>query len=192
MGVFVDLSSSQVFSGDAEGDTIAGFENVTGSPQNDTLVGDIGANRMSGGTGNDSRFGNGGNDVIVGSVGADFLFGDLGRDELTGGTGADRFAFTSTTQSGKTAATRDVIHDFHHSEGDKLVLDIDGNAGKTGFQALSFIGTHAFTAPGQVRSFLEGDHTVLEVNTVGNWGADMQLQLDHHVGLVASDFVFAA
>ena len=71
-------------------------------------------------------------------------------------------------------------------------FDIEGNAGKTGFQTLSFIGTHAFTAPGQVRSFLEGDHTVVEANTAGTSGADMQLQLDHHVSLVASDFIFAA
>jgi hypothetical protein len=36
------------------------------------------------------------------------------------------------------------------------------------------------------------NHTVVEVNTAGTSGADMQLQLDHHVSLVASDFIFAA
>ena len=94
------------------GRPITGFENVIGSAQGDELRGDGGANSLSGGAGND------------------FLFGGLGRDELTGGTGADRFGFFSTTESGKTAATRDVIHDFHHGEGDRLALAIDANVGK--------------------------------------------------------------
>ena len=170
----MNLATGQASGGDAAGrHDRAASRTLIGSAFGDGCSGDGGANMLSGGGGDD------------------LLFGDLGRDELTGGTGADRFKFIHTTESGKTATTRDVIHDFHHGEGDKLVLDIDGNAGKTGFQTLSFIGTHAFTAPGQVRSFLEGDHTVVEVNTAGTSGADMQLQLDHHVSLVA-DFIFAA
>ena len=134
-------------------------------------------------------FGGGGH--LSGGAGGDILIGGRGRDELTGGTGADRFQFTSTTESGKTAATRDVIHDFNHGEGDLLDLLFDANAGKAGMQILSFIGTKAFTAPGQLRFFFEGDHTVLEVNTAGNAGAEMQIQLDHHVSLVKGDFIFA-
>jgi Ca2+-binding RTX toxin-like protein len=174
VGLDVSLTGSQALGGDAQGDTMAGFENLTGSGFADGLSGDGNANKLSGGGGND------------------LLFGGLGRDELSGGAGADRFNFFHTTESGKTATTRDVVHDFHHGEGDKLVLDIDGNTGRTGFQALSFIGTHAFTAAGQVREFLEGDHTVVEANTSGTSGAEMQLQLDHHLSLVTSDFIFAA
>ena len=59
-------------------------------------------------------------------------------------------------------------------------------------QTLSFIGAKAFTAPGQVRAFFEGDHTVVEVNTAGNSGAEMQIQLDHHVNLAKGDFIFDA
>jgi hypothetical protein len=73
----------------------------------------------------------------------------------------------------------------------RLALVIDGDAGRSGFQTLSFIGTKALTAPGQVRFFFEGNHTVVEVNTAGTGGAEMQLQLDGHVGLVAGDFLFA-
>jgi Ca2+-binding RTX toxin-like protein len=172
--VFVNLvPGRQVSGGDAEGDTIMEFENIIGSAQSDSLIGDAGANRLSGG------------------AGRDFLSGELGRDELTGGKGADLFGYRSTGESGKTAATRDVIHDFNHGEGDRLFLIIDGDAAKPGFQTLSFIGTKAFTAPGQVRAFFEGDHTVVEVNTAGKSGAEMQLQLDHHVNLTNSDFVFA-
>jgi hypothetical protein len=33
---------------------------------------------------------------------------------------------------------------------------------------------------------------VVEINTAGSSGAEAQLQLDHHVSLVANDFSFAA
>ena len=258
--VFVSLNGNHADGGDAFGDTISGFENVIGSNQGDTLVGDAGANSLSGGGGDDAVFGSGGSDVIAGGVGADQLnggdgidtldysgsaagvrvnlvtgevsggdaqgdtiggfenvigsaqgdtlqgdggannlfggagndvmIGGLGRDQLTGGKGGDLFAFHSTTESGNTAATRDVIHDFNHAEGDRLFLIIDADASKPGFQPLNFIGNKAFTAPGQVRSFLEGNHTVVEVNTTGHSGAEMQIQLDHHVHLAKSDFAF--
>ena len=87
--------------------------------------------------------------------------------------------------SGRTGATGDLIHDFHHAEGDKLVLPFDG-ADTSGYQALRFIGTHAFTAPGQVTQFFEGDHTVVEVNTAGSSAAEIQIQLIHQISLVGA------
>jgi serralysin len=190
-GVFVSLLENQLSGGDAESDTITGFENVVGSAQTDTLVGDAGANRLSGGAGDDALYGLGGNDVLAGGGGADFLYAGLGRDEFTGGEGADRFRFSFTNESGKMAATRDVIHDFKHGEGDHLDFSqLDASTSRAGDQDPIFIGQKAFTAEGQVRFFFEGDHTVVEVNTTGNSGADMQLRLDGHLSLVKADFFF--
>jgi hypothetical protein len=62
------------------------------------------------------------------------------------------------------------------------------STGHGGKQNLTFIGNKAFTAEGQVRSSFEGDHTVVEVNTTGTHGAEMQIQLDHHVSLAKADF----
>jgi Ca2+-binding RTX toxin-like protein len=170
-GALINIGDDPALS-DATGDTISGFENVTGSAKSDGLIGGDGANKLSGGGG------------------ADGLQGGLGRDELTGGGGADQFFYGSTAESGVMAATRDLVRDFRHADGDRLVLNIDTDPDQPGEQQLSFVGQGGFTAAGQARFFFEGDHTVVAVNTVGTSGAEMQIQLDGHVGLVASDFIF--
>ena len=106
--------------------------------------------------------------------------GGLSQDELTGGAGADRFFYGKTAESGVTAATRDLICDFRHADGDALFLNIDTNPNQPDDQPPSFIGTKAFTAAGQARFFFEGDHTVVAVNTVGTSGAEMQIELAGH------------
>lgn len=184
-GVFVDLAANKAGAfvvigepgpgvSDAAGDTISGFENVTGSARRDVLIGSDAANRLSGGAGDDG------------------VAGGLGQDELTGGTGADDFGYHQTAQSGVTAVTRDLIRDFRHADGDTLELIFDADPNKAGIQELKFIGLSGFTAAGQARFFFEGDHTVVAVNTVGSSGAEMQIQLDGHVNLVSSDFVFSS
>ncbi|NEJ60775.1 type I secretion C-terminal target domain-containing protein [Rhizobium leguminosarum] len=52
-------------------DTIVGFENLTGSAQNDTLTGNVGANVIDGGNGNDVIEGGAGNDTLTGGMGTD-------------------------------------------------------------------------------------------------------------------------
>jgi Ca2+-binding RTX toxin-like protein len=157
---------------DSSDDTFSGFERVIGSGSGDWLEGDGGANRLSGGAGDD------------------VLRGGLGRDELTGGAGADRFRYYSTGESGATAATRDVVRDFRRGEDHLDLSQMDASAGRAGDQDPTFIGQKAFTAEGQVRFFFEGDHTVVEVNTSGTSGAEMQIQLDGQVQLAAFDFFF--
>jgi Ca2+-binding RTX toxin-like protein len=172
-GIVADLVAGRVGTGDFPGDTITGFERVIGSAFGDRLLGDDGANGL------------------IGGAGTDLLQGGLGRDELTGGTGADQFRFSFTTESGVTAATCDVIHDFKHGEGDHLDFSqMDASTSRAGDQDPTFIGQKAFTAEGQVRFFFENDHTVVEVNTTGNSGAEMQIQLDGRVQLAAADFFF--
>ena len=157
---------------DAEGDTIKGFENLIGSRGDNSVAGSAVANTLSLGDGDDSMFGQG------------------GRDELTGGAGADGFQYVQAADSGLTAATRDVIHDFSQAQLDQLDLhNFDADTGTPGEQTFSFVGGDGFSAPGQVRFFLEGDHTVVALNTAGSSGAESTIQLDGHVTLVAGDFL---
>ena len=54
-----------------------------------TINGNEGNNRLTGGSGNDVINGNGGNDRLNGGSGADILNGGAGKDELNGGSGND-------------------------------------------------------------------------------------------------------
>ncbi|SDE66629.1 M10 family metallopeptidase C-terminal domain-containing protein, partial [Ruegeria marina] len=65
-GIAVRLWNNTASGGEAEGDTISGFENITGGSGNDTLTGDSAAN------------------VLVGNAGNDFLFAVNGNDDLQG------------------------------------------------------------------------------------------------------------
>jgi Ca2+-binding RTX toxin-like protein len=69
-GVNVNLASGVVSGGDADGDLIANFENLTGSGFNDVLVGDSADNRIDGGAGNDRLTGGGGADDLSGGAGS--------------------------------------------------------------------------------------------------------------------------
>src|SRR3546814_17659561 len=54
-GVTVDLTTGTGLGGDAQGDTLSGIENLTGSNYDDTLTGDGGTNSLTGGNGNEAR-----------------------------------------------------------------------------------------------------------------------------------------
>ena len=78
--VNVDLTSSLVSGGNADGDTISGFENV-----------------------NDTTF----DDVIVGNAKNNRLYSSSGNDALTGGAGADTFAVNIAAGATGTVRIRD-------------------------------------------------------------------------------------
>ncbi|MCB1454859.1 MAG: hypothetical protein KDJ51_00945, partial [Nitratireductor sp.] len=65
-GVTVYLASNTVSGGDADGDTVTGFENVSGSSHVDFLFGDANANTVSGNNGADWLYGGGGDDTMNG------------------------------------------------------------------------------------------------------------------------------
>jgi Ca2+-binding RTX toxin-like protein len=75
--VTVDLGAGT----SSSGDSLAGFEDVLGSPDGDTLVGDDGSNRL---------YGYIGDDVLTGLAGDDILAGGRGVDAADGGDGTDR------------------------------------------------------------------------------------------------------
>jgi Ca2+-binding RTX toxin-like protein len=70
-GVTVDLAAGTGSGGDAEGDTLDGIENLSGSGGADVLRGDSGANKLDGGAGNDLLEGRGGADALIGGAGID-------------------------------------------------------------------------------------------------------------------------
>ena len=100
-GVTVDLVAGAGTGGDAQGDTLANIENVTGSNYDDMLTGDGNDNVLSGGYGNDTLTGGAGEDVFVLADGfgtdviTDFDTGDSDGD----GTFNDRLDVTHLTDS---------------------------------------------------------------------------------------------
>ena len=70
-GVTVSLLTGLGAGGDAQGDTLGGIENITGSAQADTLTGDGAANTLDGGSGNDTLIGGAGADTLIGGPGTD-------------------------------------------------------------------------------------------------------------------------
>jgi len=87
-GVTVNLATNVNTGGDAQGDSLTGIENVTGSNYNDALTGDSNDNTLTGGAGNDT---------LVGGAGNDTLIGGAGNDTLVGGTGIDTADYSSAT-----------------------------------------------------------------------------------------------
>ena len=90
-GITIDLAAGTSVGGDAQGDTLSGIENLTGSNYDDVLTGDAGANVLNAGTGNDYADGGVGNDIIYGGDGNDTLTGNYGTDQMYGEAGNDTF-----------------------------------------------------------------------------------------------------
>jgi hypothetical protein len=76
LAVTVDLRAGT----SSSGDTLSGFEDVFGSPHDDTLIGDGGSNRLYGWLGDDVLNGRAGNDRLAGNGGADEADGGVGND----------------------------------------------------------------------------------------------------------------
>lgn len=170
--------------------------NLTGNSLANALTGNAGVNTLDGGAGDDTLDGGAGKDVLGGGDGLDKLTGGLGRDVMTGGLAADVFDFNSKADSGKTAATRDVIKDFTHGLDHIDLKDIDANSKKPFDQKFHFIGTQAFhnkagelhytkiNLPGKAH-----DKTIVEGDINGDGKADFQIELSHLVKLTVGDFV---
>ncbi|MDQ1159332.1 Ca2+-binding RTX toxin-like protein [Sphingomonas sp. SORGH_AS 950] len=95
-GVRVDLGTGVGHGGDAEGDVLISIENLTGSDNDDVLIGDAAANTLSGGAGSDRLDGGAGNDVLRGGSGDDILVGGAGADTLQGGDGVDTADYSAS------------------------------------------------------------------------------------------------
>ena len=194
--VNVDLLFNNIFGGHATGDVLSNIERVTGSAFDDFLGGGNADNILIGGNGNDTLAGDDGKDTLKGDAGTDLIWGGNGVDSLRGGADADTFDYDATTESGFGAANRDRIFDFNKADGDKIdVSDIDGQTSNGGSLAFtSFIGAAPFTAEGQIRAFQQGTATIVQFNTTGASGAEMEIVLNGFTAatLDINDFIIGS
>jgi Ca2+-binding RTX toxin-like protein len=176
------------------------------------IYGNALANHLDGSSGNDSLFGLGGNDVLNGGHGdTDHLYGGSGRDIMTGenaisGSGGESgvyatniFHFQSLSDSGVSAATRDVITDFLSSHaagvfsgGDFMDLSaIDAIPSTKGVDDdFSFIGANPWGHhAGELRYVFTADQTIVEADVNGDAKVDFSIALDGHHTLSATDFI---
>ena len=189
-GVVANLGTGRAGGADAQGDQLFGFENLIGSSHGDSLLGSAAANRLEGGNGGDYLKADAGADQLFGGAGIDTLVGGMGKDELTGGSQADLFGYYASAESSPAFSGWDTIHDFNHSQGDRISLaPIDAKTGKAGEQAFQFIGDDAFTHAGQVRAYEQNGVMWVEANTTGAGGAEMKIALEGVTSLTASDFI---
>ncbi len=155
----------------------------------DLVIGDSGANTLTGGAGsggnngNDVLVGLGGNDNLSGGSGADLLLGGSGNDTLTGGTGndvlsgsggTDTFTFAETG-----AANADAIVDYSFVEGDVINLSslLDGPFG--GASVLSDFA----------RVTQSGNNIVVQVDTDGGANSFVDVATLSNYGTGNSDLV---
>lgn len=180
-----------------------GADLLNGGLGNDLLDGGTGNDTLDGGTGRDILIGGDANDVLLGGSGNDLLRGGNGRDLMTGGLNADVFDFDNIAETGKTAATHDVIRDFTHNAtlalSDRIDLStIDANGTAAGNAAFVFLAAKgaAFTGVkgqlhwSQVNSTNNAlDKTIIEGDVNGDKIADFQIELTGLKTLVAKDFI---
>jgi VCBS repeat-containing protein len=110
-GVTVNLTAGTGLGGDAEGDTLATIENVTGSNVQDTLTGDGGVNVLDGG---------GNSDTLIGLDGADTLIGGAGNDFADYSASAAGVTVDLTVTGAQTSggdASGDVLSGIEHVNG---------------------------------------------------------------------------
>lgn len=171
--VTINLGTNTASGGDATGDIISNFENVTGSNGADNLTGNAGDNVLTGGSGNDR---------LTGGDGFDTLQGDAGNDVFD-------FNFASESIVG---VTTDIVLDFVKGQ-DKVDFNtIDANQGLAGDQNFAFIGAGAFTnVAGQLRydDTIGDGYTHIFGDINGDGVADFEVRLQGSYTLASTDFV---
>jgi len=209
--VTIDLAAGTGEGDSAQGDTLSGIENVSGSEHNDLLRGDAGTNTL---------WGQGGNDTLDGGDGADTLDGGAGEDtasfaslttaatiNLTNGTATDSLGSTDTLISIEKiigSTHNDVIYagagadhvdggdgrdqiDYRLSNAGVTVNLLTGATGSTGFAAgdtLTSIENLYGTSFNDVLTGNDGDNTIW-----GHAGGNMLYGLGGNDSLVGGDGV---
>lgn len=137
-GVTITLNSGgggQASGGDAQGDSIGGFENVVGSLFADKITGNNLANVLAGLAGNDKLYGMGGDDVLIGGAGADELYGGDGTDTADYSTSANPVHLVLSGGSTGGDAQGDTFISIEKFVGTAGADVFDGSASLTGFFA---------------------------------------------------------
>ncbi|MDZ3836560.1 MAG: calcium-binding protein [Rhodospirillales bacterium] len=179
-------SDADTIHGGSGNDRIYGGSGKSDSwDSDDTLYGEDGNDRIWGSFGNDTAYGGKGSDQLRGQAGNDALAGGEGADKLYGGGGRDTFDYDYLADSLPGAALRDVISDFTgvggSTRGEQIDLSgIDADTSTSGNGAFTFVGTSAFTAPGQVRVAQLGgsSQTLVQANVAGASGAELEIAVN--------------
>ena len=156
--------------GDGGSDTFVSIENLTGSAFTDLLVGNGGANVLSGGLGADTLLGLGGNDILIGGTGA--------SNTLQGGLGDDTYVVDAN----------DTVVEFSGQGTDSIQTSRTTYVLKDHFENLQYTGSSAFSGTGNgADNSLEGGsgNDVL----IGRGGND---RLDGNSGVDTADYGTAA
>ncbi len=105
-GVDVDLSKIQIDGdnttyrvqndGFGNKEFVDSVENIIGTAQIDTIIGDEYNNKIEGGDSNDTLIGHGGNDILEGGDGDDLLSGGADNDIINGGEGTNTLDYTNS------------------------------------------------------------------------------------------------
>jgi Ca2+-binding RTX toxin-like protein len=151
-------------------DTLSEFENLIGSRFHDVLTGSNANNTIEAGDGDDH------------------IWGSAGADRHSGGGGADQFLYLTAAEASTGTSAHDVIIDFGNA--DRLDLSrIDANTSRSKDQAFAWIGSAAFSAPGQLRYTVLNGVGLLEGNTTLNTGAEFQIAIQGAFPLLPSNHV---
>jgi serralysin len=126
-------------------------------------------------------------DKITGNIYDNHITGGRGADILSGDLGHDVFIYSSVADS--RLRQFDIITDFADGT-DKLDFSlIDANTGAWHDQAFKLIGTHGFSAAGQIRIVDDGTNTFVYANINSDPRPDFCLKLLGHHVLTAVDFI---
>jgi len=122
---------------------------------------------------------------LTGNDGINVLVSGLGVDTLRGNGSADAFLWSFIADTGLN--NPDVVTDYSSAQGDVLhFTNMDADDTVAGNQDFTFIGTAAFTAPGQINWFTNGTDTFIQLNTNADLAADAIVQLN---GVLSGDSV---
>jgi Ca2+-binding RTX toxin-like protein len=122
-GVTVDLVAGTGVGGDAQGDTLTGISNITGSAFDDHLFGGAGANTITGGDGNDTLRGGAGADIIDGGNGSDFA----NYQGSSAGVNVDLLAHTASGGDAAGDVLTNIENLYGSSNNDVLTGDNNAN-----------------------------------------------------------------
>jgi Ca2+-binding RTX toxin-like protein len=118
------------------------------------------------------------NNLIIGNAGNNIIDGSYGKDTMSGGAGVDVFIWSAVEQIGLFNFDPDIVTDFNKAEGDFLhFTNMDADETVAGNQAFTFIGTAGFTAPGQINFVTNGTDTFVQLNTNADLTVDGIIQV---------------
>ena len=134
-----------------------------------------------------SLTGNALDNTLIGHAGTNIIDGGYGKDTMAGGGGVDVFIWSSVDEIGHFNFDPDIVTDYNSAQGDLLhFTNMDADATIAGNQDFTFIGTAAFTAPGQINWVTNGTDTFIQLNTDADLTADGTIQLN---GVLSGDSV---